>query len=107
MFTISSWKDIRKNNVYKLFNYIIKIIVLQLGLFVRVLSFYGRNNHPLMLAIRRIVENFESTFSLYNVQVPIRQRTARNNKNIAVVQASVSKDRNLSIPRRSQELGLP
>ena len=29
MLTISSWKDIDKNNVYKLFNFIIKITVLQ------------------------------------------------------------------------------
>ena len=33
MFIISSWKDKHKNNVYKFFNFIIKIIVLQLQLF--------------------------------------------------------------------------
>src|ERR1700743_1971165 len=74
--------------------------------FRSLLPFYGRNNRPPVLAIRRIVENFERTFSLHNVHVPIRQRTARSDENIAVVQASVAEDRNLSIPRRSQELGL-
>lgn len=70
------------------------------------MPFYSRNNRPSVLAIRRIVENFERTFSLHNVQVPIRQRNARSNANIAAVQASVAEDRNLSIPRRSQELGI-
>lgn len=74
--------------------------------FRALLPFYRRNNRPSVLAIRRIVENFERTFSLHNVQVPIRRRTARSNENIAAVQASVAEDRNLSIPRRSQELGL-
>jgi len=74
--------------------------------FRALLPFYGRNNRPPVLAIRRIVENFERTFSLHNVQVPIRQRTSRSIENIAAVEASVAEDRNLSIPRRSQQLGL-
>jgi len=74
--------------------------------FHTLLPFYGRNNRPPVLAIRRIVENFERIFSLHNVQVPIRQRTSRSIENIAAVEASVAEDRNLSIPRRSQQLGL-
>ena len=74
--------------------------------FHALLPFYGRNNHPPELAIRWIVENFECMFSLHNIQVPIREKTARRNENIAAVQASVATDCNLSIPRRYQELGL-
>ena len=47
--------------------------------FRALLSFYSRNNRPPRLAIRRIVANYERTFSIHNVQVPIRQRTARSN----------------------------
>ena len=57
--------------------------------FRALLPFYGRNNRTPVPAARRIVENFERTCSLHNVQVPIRQRTTRSNENIAVVQASV------------------
>ena len=32
--------------------------------------------------------------------MPVRQRTARSNENIAAVQTSVAEDRNLSIPRK-------
>ena len=70
------------------------------------LPFYGRNNRPTVFVICRIVENFKRTFPLHNVQVPIRQKTAQSNENIAAVQASVAEDRNLTIPRHSQELGL-
>lgn len=38
--------------------------------------------------------------------MPKRQRTGRSNENAAAVPASVRKDRNLSIPRRSKQLGL-
>jgi len=52
------------------------------------------------------VQKFESTYSLHNVPVPIRQRNARSAENIAAVQRSVEEDPNQSIPRRSQELGI-
>lgn len=38
--------------------------------------------------------------------MPKRQRTGRSNENAAAVSASVGKDRKLSIPRRSKQLGL-
>lgn len=38
--------------------------------------------------------------------MPKRQRTGLNNENATVVSASVGKDRNLSIPRCSEQLGL-
>ncbi len=58
------------------------------------MPFYGRNNSRPVFAIRRTVENFERTFFLHNVQVLIRQKTARSNENIATAF------------RRSQELGM-
>lgn len=59
-----------------------------------------------MFSIRRIVKNCKLQFSFPNVKVPIRQRTARSNVNIAAVQKSVAEGRNLSIPRRSQQFSL-
>lgn len=74
----------------------------QITTFRALLSFYCRNNLPSVLAIRQIVENFEISFSLYNVQVPVRQRTAQSEAIFVGVQASVVEDCNFSIPRRSQ-----
>lgn len=52
------------------------------------------------------MKKFESTYSLCDVAVPVRQRVGRSVENIAAVQASVANDPNQSIPRRSQELGI-
>lgn len=68
--------------------------------------FYGRNNRPSKRMIERLVEKFRTTFSLHNVSVPVRQRSARSEENIAAVAASVQADPRQSIPRRSQELGI-
>lgn len=43
---------------------------------------------------------------LHDVRTPIRQRNAGNHANIAAVAESVRDDSNLSIPRRSQHLGI-
>lgn len=67
---------------------------------------FGRDNRPTRQAVRAIVTKFESTFSLLDVPVPVRQRTARSAENIAAVSASVQNEPNRSIPRRSQELGI-
>lgn len=67
---------------------------------------FGRNNRPTRQAVRAIVDKFESTYSLLNVRVPVRQRTGRSTENIAAVRASVENEPNQSIPRRSQELGI-
>ncbi|KZC08620.1 hypothetical protein WN55_11275 [Dufourea novaeangliae] len=53
-----------------------------------------------------MVNKFESTYSLLNIPVPVRQRTGRSIENIAAVRASVQNEPNQSIPRRSQELGI-
>ncbi|XP_015432539.1 PREDICTED: uncharacterized protein LOC107188711 [Dufourea novaeangliae] len=67
---------------------------------------FGRNNRPTRQAVRAMVNKFESTYSLLNIPVPVRQRTGRSIENIAAVRASVQNEPNQSIPRRSQELGI-
>jgi len=56
--------------------------------------------------VRAIVDKFESIFSILDVPVPKRRRTARSGENIAAVSVSIQNDPNQSIPRRSQELGI-
>ena len=41
-----------------------------------------------------------------NIERPVHHRFARSAENIAIVSESVNEDLNVSIPRRSQELGL-
>uniref|UniRef100_A0A8D9BNJ8 DUF4817 domain-containing protein n=1 Tax=Cacopsylla melanoneura TaxID=428564 RepID=A0A8D9BNJ8_9HEMI len=71
-------------------------------------SIFIRQNCPNSTSICRLVCKFESTylFSLSDVPVPMRQRSARNGANIAVERESIRNNPNQSIPRRSQELGL-
>ena len=67
---------------------------------------FGRNFRPSRQAITSLVKKFESTYSLCDVAVPVRQRSGRSVENIAAVEASVANDPNQSLPRRSQELGI-
>ena len=69
-------------------------------------EFYGRSNRPVESTIRRLVNKFESTGTVTDTTVPVRQRNARSEANIAAVNESVRENPNLSISRRSQELGL-
>lgn len=66
----------------------------------------GRHNAPSERAINRIIAKFESEFTLHDTVVPVRQRNARSEENIAAVSASVEAVSNQSVARRSQELGL-
>ncbi|XP_061380157.1 uncharacterized protein LOC133319497 [Danaus plexippus] len=68
--------------------------------------FYGRDDRPAESTIRRLVDKFESTGSVNNQPVPVRQRNARSAENIAAVRDSVLENPRQSIPRRAQELGL-
>lgn len=68
--------------------------------------FYGRDDRPAESTIRRLVDKFESTGSVNNQPVPVRQRNARSAENIAAVRDSVHENPRQSIPRRAQELGL-
>ena len=52
-------------------------------------EFYGRNNRPAGSTIRRLVNKFESSGTVTDTIVPVRQRNARSEANIAVVNESV------------------
>ena len=65
---------------------------------------YGRNNRPSRSTIERLVEKFETTGTVQNVPVRVRQWIARIVENIAV--ASIEESPNLSLTRRSQALGI-
>ena len=69
-------------------------------------EFYGRNNRPAASTIRRLVNKFEASGTVTDKVVPVRQRNARSAANIAAVNQSVREDPNLSVSRRSQELGI-
>jgi hypothetical protein len=67
---------------------------------------YGLHNRPTTQAIGKIVKKFEETGAVTNIVRPVHHRFARSAENIAAVSESVAEDPNVSIPRRSQELGL-
>jgi Helix-turn-helix domain (DUF4817) len=67
---------------------------------------YGPQNRPSELAIRRIINNFRSTYSLHDKPRTSRRKNVRNKENIAAVNESVIADPEMSIRRRSQEVGL-
>lgn len=67
---------------------------------------YGRNNRPTERTIRNVVNKFEETGSVCDIVRPVHHRNARSTENIAAVRESVAEERNLSIPRRAQQLGL-
>ena len=69
-------------------------------------EFYGRKNRPAESTIRRLVNKFESSGTVTDTIVPVRQRNARSEANIAAVNESFHENPNLSVPRRSQELGI-
>ncbi|GFS38484.1 histone-lysine N-methyltransferase SETMAR [Trichonephila inaurata madagascariensis] len=74
--------------------------------FKSVNSDFRRNSRPSRQAVTSLVKKFESTYSLCDVAVLVRQRVGRSVENIAAVETSVANDPNQSIPRRSQELGI-
>ena len=59
-----------------------------------------------MQAIGKIVKKFIETGMVTNIERPLHHRFARSAENIAIVSESFAKDPNVSIPVRSQELGL-
>ena len=52
------------------------------------------------------MEQFESTGTVQNVAVPVRQRSVRSVENIAAAEASVEERPNVSLTRPSQALGI-
>ena len=49
------------------------------------------------------MNKFQSSTTLTDTIVPVRQRNARSEINIAAVNESVHENSNLSVPRRSEE----
>ncbi|CAK1588653.1 unnamed protein product [Parnassius mnemosyne] len=74
--------------------------------FRKIRDIFGQHNRPSETAIKNLVAKFESTGSVQNVPTPTRVRPGRSTENIAAVCHSVEEDPNLSIPQRSQQLGL-
>lgn len=66
----------------------------------------ARRQAPSEQAISRVIKKFEREFTLHDTKPPVRRRNARSEENIAAVSASVRADMNVSVNRRSQELGL-
>jgi len=77
---------------------------------LQIIEFYYQNScsvkrvHRALL--RKLVTKFRTQFTLLDIKPPTRIRRVRTEVNIAAVSASVSDDREMSIRRRSQQLGL-
>ena len=68
---------------------------------------YGLHKRPTKQANGKIMKKFEETGVVTNIESPMHHCFARSAENIAaVVSENVAEDPNLSIPHRSQELGL-
>ena len=102
---ISSWKDLRLNNVYKSYNYITKMDALW-SVYRALRPIYGVHNRPTERTIRHTIGELENNLTLLDDTRPIRPRTARTIENIAAVNESFADDPEESIRRRSQQLGL-
>ena len=88
---ISSWTDLRLNNVYKSYNYITKMDVLWKVFIARSGQLYT-------------IGKLENNLTLLDDTRPIRPRTARSVENIAAVNESYAEDPEESIRRWSQQL---
>ena len=69
-------------------------------------EYYGLHNRPTMQTIGKIVKKFDETGVVTNIERPVHHRFGSFAENIAIVSESVAEDKNVLIPRRSQELGL-
>ena len=67
---------------------------------------YGLHNPSTRQAIGKIVRKFEETGMVKNIERPVHHSYALSVENVAIVIESVAVESNVSIPRRSQELGL-
>lgn len=68
--------------------------------------FYGIHNRPTERTIRETINRFRTNFTLLDHHPSTRVRPARNADNIAAVAESIRENRDQSIRRRSQALGL-
>ena len=67
---------------------------------------YYLHNRSTRQSIGKIVKIFEETGAYTNIERPVHHRFALSAENIAIKSESVTEDPTVSIPRRSQELGL-
>ena len=67
---------------------------------------YGQNKQPTELSIRNVIKKFITYGSVCDVKNTIRQKRKRTAENIVAVDQSVTENREQSIRRRCQELGL-
>lgn len=72
----------------------------------RVRGAFGRRGAPSRTAIVNLITKFEQTGSLSDIKRPVRMRSVRSVENIAAVAESVADNPGLSIPKRSQQLGI-
>lgn len=75
--------------------------------FRRTKALFGRRVAPSRPAIVKLVEKFELLGQVSDVKKRTRARRSRTDENIAVVAHSVEENPDLSISRRSLELGIP
>lgn len=68
--------------------------------------FYGRHNRPSERTIHNTITKFRTQFTLLDIHPSNIERRARTEQNIAAVAQSVRENRQQSIRRRSQQLGL-
>ena len=64
------------------------------------------HNLPTTQAIGKIVKKFKDTGVVTKIERPVCHHFARSVENIPIISESVAEDLNVSIPRRSQKLGL-
>ena len=68
---------------------------------------YSGNNRPSRSTIERLVVKLETTGTVQNVSMPVRQRSVRSVKQAAAAEASVDESPNVYLSRRSsQALGI-
>ena len=65
---------------------------------------YGCNNHPSRSTLERLVAKFETTGTVQNVAVPVRQRSVRSVENIAATEVWIEESPDVSLTRPSQAL---
>lgn len=69
-------------------------------------QFYGRHNRPSESTINQIIKRFQQTGSVEDKKTEKYARRGRSKNHIDLVYASIAEDPEMSIDRRSQQVGL-
>lgn len=72
----------------------------------RLRAIFGRNNAPNESTVRRLINKFETKFTLMDEKTTVRRRPCRSLENIAAVRESVAENPDTSIRHRGQELNI-